>query len=95
MFLHDEILKGFDEGLMTGMILIDLHKALDMIDHDLLLKKLSTIGFSNHTAGWFKSYLSNKLFCVNLENCYSDPSILQVRYRKGPFWDLTVSHIHE
>ena len=60
MFLHDKILKGFDKALMTGMILIDLHRALDMIDHDLLLKKLSTIGFSNHTTGWFKSYLSNK-----------------------------------
>ena len=54
-FLHDKILKGFDKGLMTGMILIDLQKAFDTIDHDILLKKLSAIGFSNHTIGWFKS----------------------------------------
>ena len=59
---------------MTGMILIHLQKAFDTIDHDILLKKLSGIGFSNHTSGWFKSYLSNQLFRVNLENCYSDPS---------------------
>ena len=59
---------------MTGMILVDLQKAFDTIDHDILLKKLSAIGFSNHTIGWFKSYLSNRLFRVNLENCYSDPS---------------------
>ena len=59
---------------MTGMILIDLQKAFDTIDHDILLKKLSAIGFSNHTIGWFKSYLSNQLFRVNLGNCYSDPS---------------------
>ena len=37
-------------------------------------KKKRTIGFSNHTIDWFKSYLSNRLFRVNLENCYSDPS---------------------
>ena len=73
-FLHDKILKSFDKGLMTGMILVDLQKAFDTIDHDILLKKLSAIGFSNHTIGWFKSYLSNRLFRVNLENCYSDPS---------------------
>ena len=60
-FLYDKILKGFDEGLMTGMILIDLQKAFDTIDHDILLQKLNTIGFSNHTIGWFKSYLSNRL----------------------------------
>ena len=59
---------------MTGMRLVDLQKAFDTIDHDILLKKLSAIGFSNHTIGWFKSYLSNRLFRVNLENCYSDPS---------------------
>ena len=73
-FLHDNILKGFDKGLMTGMILVDLQKAFDTIDHDILLKKLSAIGFSNYTICWFQSYLSNRLFRVNLENCYSDPS---------------------
>ena len=26
--------KGFDKGLMTGMILIDLQKAFSIIDHD-------------------------------------------------------------
>ena len=59
---------------MIGMILINLQKAFDTIDHDMLLKKLSAICFSNHTIGWFKSYLSNRLFRVNLGNCYSDPS---------------------
>ena len=59
---------------MTGMVLDDLQKAFDTIDHDILLKKLSAIGFSNHIIGWFKSQLSNQLFKVNLENYYSDPS---------------------
>ena len=47
-FLSDKILKGFDDGLVTGMILIDFQKAFDTINHDILLKKLSIIGFSNH-----------------------------------------------
>ena len=59
---------------MTGMVLVDLQKAFDTIDHDILLKKLSAICFSNHIIGWFKSQLSNQLFKVNLENYYSDPS---------------------
>ena len=68
---------------MTGMILIDLQKAFDTIDHDILLKMLSAIGFSNHTIGWFESYLSNRLFRVNLENCYSDPSNITCGVRQG------------
>ena len=55
--LHDKILKGFDKGLMTGMILIVIQIAFDTIDHDIPLKKLSAIGFSNHTIRWFKLYL--------------------------------------
>ena len=52
-FLNDKILKGFDDALVTGMILIDLQKAFDTINHDMLLKKLSIIGFSDHTVKWF------------------------------------------
>ena len=38
-FFNDKILKGFDDGLVTGMILIDLQKAYDTINHDIILKK--------------------------------------------------------
>ena len=54
-FLHDNILKGFDKAWMNGIILIDFKKALDTIDNDIIMKKLSAIGFSNHTISWFKS----------------------------------------
>ena len=59
-FLNDKILKGFDDGLVTGMILIDLQKAFDTINYEILLKKLSVIGFSDHTVKWFQFYLSNR-----------------------------------
>ena len=60
--MNDKILKGFDDGLVTGMILVDLQKAFDTINHIILLKKLSIIGFSDHTVKWFQSYLSNRKF---------------------------------
>ena len=59
-YLNDKILKGLDKGLMTAMILIDLQKAFDTTDHDVLLKKLYAIGFSKHTVNWFQSYLYSK-----------------------------------
>ena len=36
-YLNDKILKYFDRGMMAGMILINLQKAFDTIDHDVLL----------------------------------------------------------
>ena len=43
--LADKILTGFDSGLLTGMILIDLQKAFDTINHDILLKKCLLLDF--------------------------------------------------
>ena len=71
-FLTDKILKGFDEGLLTGMILIDLQKAFNTIDHEILLQKLKAIKFSESTIKWFKSYFSERIFLVNIENKLSD-----------------------
>ena len=48
-YLNDKILQGFDSGKITGMILIDLQKAFDNIDHEILLKKMIYIGFSKKT----------------------------------------------
>ena len=54
------------------MILLDLQKAFDTINHDVLLKKMSSVGFSFQSIAWFESYLSNKGFQVNIKNKYSN-----------------------
>ena len=60
--LTDNISKGFDEGLLTGMILIDHQKAFDTINHEGLLQKLKTIRFSEQSIQWFRSYLCDRIF---------------------------------
>jgi len=60
------ILRGFDKGLVTGMILIDLQKAFDTINHEILLEKLAILNFSNDAVNWFKSYLSDRRIIVSL-----------------------------
>ena len=42
--LSNQILKGFESGKSTGMILIDLQKAFDTIDHEILSSKLDYCG---------------------------------------------------
>ena len=68
---------------MTSMILTDLQKAFDTIDHDVLLQKLYAIGFSKHTVNWFQSYLSNRSFLVNLENNFSQPASVSCGVPQG------------
>ena len=76
-YLNDKILKGIDCGLMTGLILIDLQKAFDTIDHDILLQKIVHLRFSAHTIMWFRTYLTNRTFLVNVEKSFSDPGKLE------------------
>ena len=40
------------------MVLIDLEKAFETVDHDILLEKIDTMGF-NHNK-WFESYLKGR-----------------------------------
>ena len=50
------------------MILIDLQKVFDTIDHYILLQRLPSLGFSNEVIGWFKSYLRSGKFNVNVQD---------------------------
>ena len=40
-FLSNKVLTGIEKGMLTGMILIDLQKAFDTIDHDILIKNIN------------------------------------------------------
>ena len=56
--LTDKITTRFEKGRFTGIILIDLQKAFDITDHQILIKKMKYLGFSKNVIAWFKSYLS-------------------------------------
>ena len=75
-YLNNKIATGFESGIYTGMILIDLQEAFDTVNHDILLKKMEFIGFSEETTKWFKSYLSNRKFKVHIKNTFSEPGNL-------------------
>ena len=74
--MTDKIPRGFDEGLLTGIILIDLQKAFDTINHEILktflFKKLKAMGFSEECITWFPSYLSERIFFISIETQLPD-----------------------
>ena len=84
-FLTDKVLKGFDESLLTGMILIGLQKAFDTIDHEILLQKLKAIKFSESTIKCLKWYLSERIFPVNIKNKFSDFGTFSCGVLRGSF----------
>ena len=65
------------------MILIDLQKVFDTIDHYILLQKLHSIGFSNQVIDLFRSYLSNRKFIVNVHEKFSITAELRCGVPQG------------
>ena len=82
-YLQDKVAKGFDSGLLTGMILIDLQNAFDTIDHKILIEKNKCMGFSNDVTKWFECYLSKRMFSVYIENRFSDKALINCRVSQG------------
>ena len=64
MNLNDFIKSECARGNYTGMVLIDLQKAFDCVDHGLLLQKLSAKGVSS--TDWFRFYLSDRSQCTQV-----------------------------
>ena len=56
----NHIYKLTDSGKFAAVVSLDLSKAFDSISHTLLLEKLSTLGLSETTLNWVKSYLTNR-----------------------------------
>ena len=54
------------QGKYVGMVLIDLQKAFDTVDHDILPGKLNIMVF-NHNK-WFEAYLKEREQMVVVNN---------------------------
>uniref|UniRef100_A0A8C6Q7A5 Reverse transcriptase domain-containing protein n=1 Tax=Nothobranchius furzeri TaxID=105023 RepID=A0A8C6Q7A5_NOTFU len=68
----NDILVASDSGSPVLLLLLDLSAAFDSVDHDILLDRLeSWVGLRGTSLQWFCSYLSNRVFKVQLGNCSS------------------------
>ena len=66
VMITDKALEAMDAKKVTLVVLLDLSKAFDSIDHATLLAKLQVLGVSRASLDWFKSYLSERLHCVRI-----------------------------
>ena len=57
--LIDFIKFQMDQGHFVGMVLLDLQKAFDTVDHGILLMKLKALCLSQDVSRWFPSYSSD------------------------------------
>ena len=68
----ENVQTDLDNGDFAAGVFIDLKKAFDTVDHDILLNKLEYYGVRGLLKDWFQSYLKNRKQFVSVNNSTSN-----------------------
>ena len=79
----DKWLKAMDNSELVGTVLLDLSKAFDLVNHDILIAKLSKYHTSTTALNWFTSYLSNRRQVCSVSGVLSSTAILNKGVPQG------------
>ena len=79
----ENIRKALDNGNIGCGVFIDLQKAFDTVDYQILLAKLNHYGIWGVSNDWFKSYLSNRNQYVSINGYGSGPAALRCGVHQG------------
>ena len=80
---YDKIINNLENDKLPLAVFLDLSKAFDTIDHEILLKKLRYYGISGNSLLWFKSYLSNRKQYVQFKDSFSSYSMIRTGVPQG------------
>ena len=70
-------------GQLNGVVFLDLKKAFDTVDHDILLKKLKIYGIKGMALCWLRSYLSDRIQYCQVNGHLSDPLTVKTGIPQG------------
>ena len=75
--------KAFDKGEYVSALFMDLSKAFDTINHDLLLAKLKAYGFSLNAVKLMYSYLKSRKQQFQINDKFSSENIVIAGVSQG------------
>jgi hypothetical protein len=66
-----------DKGCLNGVLFLDLKKAFDCVDHDILLKKMHVYSIQEQALKWFRSYLTDRTQMCKIKQTTSSKRIIK------------------
>ena len=80
---HDKIVSELEKSKLPLAIFLDLSKAFDTIDHEIMLTKLQYYGITGISLQWFRSYLTGRRQYVQFKDSISSQSPLTTGVPQG------------
>ena len=81
--ITEKIREALDNNNFACGIFIDLQKAFDTVDHNILLQKLNHYGIRGVANDWFNSYLSNRSQFVSIYGFKSKTKNISIGVPQG------------
>ena len=78
--LHDYIRREISHGFFVGMVMLDVQKAFDSVNHDMLCEKIRLAGMDPE---WFRSYLHGRTQQVYVDNNMSSEQTIKTGVPQG------------
>ena len=70
--MYDTWISMIEAGQLGGICMLDMSAAFDVVDHQILLKKLALYGFDEDSLNWIQNYLNGRSQCVMIEGVLSN-----------------------
>ena len=83
MSIVENIQTLLDDGKYSAGVFVDLKKAFDTVDHNILLKKLDYYGVRGIANEWLASYLKNRKQFVSIGGHISSTHVIQTGVPQG------------
>ena len=77
---------NIDNTILNDILFLELKKAFDTVDHQILLQECKLYGVDTRTISWFTSFLSDRTKCTYVGGSLSKklPIVFGVPYQGHP-----------
>ena len=81
--MYDSWVQAVDKGELTGVCMLDMSAAFDVVDHEILLSKLKLYGFDEKALQWVGNYLSGRIQALYIDGALSSFLAVDVGVPQG------------
>ena len=71
--MYDTWIEAIEQKQFTGVCMLDMSAAFNLVNYDILLRNLKYYGFDKHSLDWMSSYLSSRTQSVSIDGLMSSP----------------------